>query len=94
MHFFLPFSCIFLESRVHIEVVYIVYMQRWSLLDFLLYGVQIEGMSVMIREREKKKKERSRWWENLTDESAAVGGDKRKKLLQLNYYIYLIFYST
>lgn len=28
MHFFLPFSCIFLESRVHIEVVYIVYMQR------------------------------------------------------------------
>lgn len=56
MHFFLPFSSIFLESRVHIEVVYIVYMQRWSLLDFLLYGVQIEGMSVMIREREKKKK--------------------------------------
>lgn len=28
MHFFLPFSSIFLESRVHIEVVYIVYMQR------------------------------------------------------------------
>lgn len=56
--------------------------------------MQIEGMSVMIREREKKKKERSRWWENLTDESATVGGDKRKNLLQLNYYIYLIFYST